>query len=411
MVFIYKKGFYQKPFFYMDCKSRHLLGFAPDRCQKLSIMEEMKILYVITSTETGGAEKALEGLAMYMAQNHTVRVISLKPLGPVADSLKQAGIEVISLQMKWYSQGRIIRKLGRQITDFQPDLVHAMLYRAMEYTRMACAGKKVKLITTPHFDFSKKSVILRWIDRLLKELDTLTVAESFATARYLVEKQKYAKQKVYLLPNGADPSFFFPDRSLRNQMRIRYGFTEENTVFLSVARLAPVKNPILLLQAFRNVWQRDSSVRLVYVGEGPERSKLAEYIRLYQLEESVWLAGEQTDINSWLNMADVFVLWSMEESLPLALLEALRVGLACLVSRVGDMPLWVEHGQNGFVGNPQDLTLLSCFMAEMVSDRERRREMGEKSLEISQRMTATFPQYQHLYQQVINQSFHVKTNA
>lgn len=369
----------------------------------------MKILYIITSTETGGAEKALAELALYMAPLHTVKIISLKTLGVVGKALQQKGIEVTSLEMKWYSL-RIIQRLAAQIKAFQPDLVHAMLYRAIEYARVACAGTRIPVLSTPHFDLSKKSFALRWTDFILKDLDTLTVAESFTTARYLVEHQKYQKEKVYLLPNGADPKRFFPDEHIRLQMRQTYGLEPHQPVIISVGRLAPVKDPLTLLQAFRNLLRTVPAARLIYVGEGPERVQLEQYIRMNQLQQSVFLVGEQLHINDWLNMADIFVLSSVEESLPLALLEALRAGLPCVVSRVGDMPLWVEHGKNGFVFYPQDITLLSCLLTELAQHEELRRTMGRQSLEIAKRMTDSSPQYQHLYQQIKDKSFHVKTN-
>lgn len=370
----------------------------------------MKILYVITSTQTGGAEKALAALVMQTVQENQVKVVSLKPLGPVALELKKSGAEVVSLNMKGFIPFGIVKKLQAEILSFQPDIVHAMLFRGIELTRLACAGKGLKLISTPHFDLSKKKFILRFIDKLLKDLDTLTVAESFSTARYLVEKQHYQKDKVFLLPNGADKTVFFSDESLRRNMRTQYGFTADNTVFISVARLAPVKDPVTLLQAFRNVWRGNSAARLVYVGEGEERPKLENFIRQSGMEEAVLLAGEQRDINAWLNMADVFVLTSVEESLPIALLEALRVGLPCVVTNVGDMSLWVEHGKNGFVCKPGDILLLSCFLTELLS-REKREELQRGGVNISQRIGDTSPQYQHLYQQIYVNSFHVKTNC
>lgn len=72
-------------------------------------MKNMKILYIITSTDVGGAEKALAELAACTAKEHTVKVLSLKPLGPVARELQAAGVEVASLNMQWYSQTRIIQ--------------------------------------------------------------------------------------------------------------------------------------------------------------------------------------------------------------------------------------------------------------------------------------------------------------
>ena len=95
--------------------------------------------------------------------------------------------------------------------------------------------------------------------------------------------------------------------------------------------------------------------------------------------------------------------------MPLSLLEALQVGLPCIVSNVGDMPLWVEHGKNGFVVNGGDIGLFSCFMTELLSAK-RRKGMERNSVLISQQITDSSLQYQHLYQQVFLNSFHVKTD-
>ena len=364
----------------------------------------MKILYVITSTDTGGAEKALAALAGQIAnQGHAVQILSLKPLGPVAAKMQKEGLPVKEIGIKF--PGKAIKKIRAEIESFKPDIVHAMLFRAIEFTRMACAGTGVKLITTPHFDLSKKSFFLRFMDRLLSGKDTLCVAESLSTAEYLIKHQGYNKNKVYLLPNGADKNRFYKDDNLRAAMRQKQSFHVKTVVFVCVARLAPVKDQMTLLKAFRNVWMRNPDIRLIYVGEGEKRPDLELYIRQNKMGKAVILAGEQKDVNSYLNMADVFVLPSVEESLPLSLLEALRVGLPCVVSRVGDMPLWVEHGVNGYVFAPGDVSLLSCLLDLMVKDDNTRLQMGEKSLEKAAQITDNLAQYQQLYQQVINGEF------
>ena len=132
---------------------------------------------------------------------------------------------------------------------------------------------------------------------------------------------------------------------------------------------------------------------------------MENYIHQSGMDKNVILVGEQADINAYLNMADVFVLSSIEESLPLALLEALNVGLPCIVSHVGDMPLWVEHGQNGYVFNPGDITLLSCLLNLLADNQQARIEMGAKSLAKAAQMTDAFAQYQQIYQQLIGGQF------
>ena len=73
-------------------------------------------------------------------------------------------------------------------------------------------------------EVSMRLLIILSMTNKSKDIDTLTVAESFSTARYLVEKQRYNKNKVFLLPNGADKSVFFRDEALRKTMRCQYKY-------------------------------------------------------------------------------------------------------------------------------------------------------------------------------------------
>ena len=183
-------------------------------------------------------------------------------------------------------------------------------------------------------------------------------------------------------------------------MRRTHGFAPEAVIFISVARLAPVKNPQGVLQTFASILPYCPQARLVFVGEGPERELLEKEIESRSLTGKVILAGEQTNINDWLNMADVFVLLSKEESLPLALLEAKQVGLACIVSNVGDMPQQIKHGKNGFVCKPQDIMLASCLFTELYENPPLRAQMGEISLQETGTNLDSCTQYEQIYQQV-----------
>ena len=360
----------------------------------------MKILYVITSTETGGAETALAGLVRSVSQ-HTVKVISLKPVGSIGLQLAQEGVDVVSLQMKGAGLGTV-SQLSKIIQQFEPDIVHALLFRAIEFSRLACAGKKCKLITTPHFDLSQKPLWMRWLDRTLKGIDSISTAESISTYNYLITHQHYRQEKTIHIGNSVEKSQFFKDNSLKKSMRQTQGFAENDCIFISVARLAPVKNPQGLLRAFEKILPNCPQAKLVYVGEGEERNALEKLINEKNLSQNVFLVGEQKNINDWLNMADVFVLFSKEESLPLALLEAQQAGLPCIVSKVGDMPKQVEHGKTGFVCNPGDEMLLACLLTELYENASLRQEMGSHALQKSATIVDSSQQYQQLYQHLIS---------
>ena len=361
----------------------------------------MKILYVITSSDVGGAERALSNLLSTVASAHTVKVICLKPLGAEAKQWQQYGAQVISLEMTGAGLG-CVAKLKKEIAAFQPTLIHAMLFRAIEFTRLACAGQNIPLVTTPHYDISQKPGWVRWLDRLLCKMDTLSVAESLSTYEHLRHLQHYPPSKTRVIGNSVKKSLFFKDNSIKVRMRHTQGLTEQDIVFISVARLAPVKNPQGLLKAFAQILPHCPNAKLIYVGEGKERAALEKLINTLSLTDKVRLVGEQSNTNEWLNMADVFVLVSHEESLPLALLEAQQAGLPCIVSKVGDMPKQIVHGQNGFVCNDKDEMILSCLLTELYENAALRRQMGEKSLQKMAKEMDSSQQYQQLYQQIVN---------
>jgi len=363
----------------------------------------MKILYVITTTDCGGAEHALLSLAKAARQaGHTPKVICLKPAGTIAAQLRASEIEVISLDVKnkfslseWAGA---LARLIQEIQNFQPDIVHGFLYRAIQLCRQAKKRISFRLITTPHYDLSKKNYFLRMRDRGLKDLDDLSCAESQKTADFLTEKQKYNPDKVKLICNGVDSSFFSPDAQVRAKMRKELNVLPEEVVFCCVARFAKEKNLPVLLQSFAVLYAKNPLVRLVLVGDGPEKPILEAFLAKNGLKNAVLQVGEVKDVRPYLQAADVFVLPSLMESLPLSLLEACACGLPALVSQVGDMPLVVRHGESGFVFNAKDPVVLSALMAELTENTDLRKKMGKNARTRTERKyPPAEPKYLEIY--------------
>lgn len=363
----------------------------------------MKILYVITTTCVGGAEQSLAELASYMKQNGAeVKIVSLRTPGAVAKQLVKDGFSVETLDMNAVPTPMQVWKLRQIIQAFQPDLVHAMLYSAIELCRALRYICKFTLVTTPHFDMSRQPYLLQAMDRTLKSMDRMSFAESLSTAQYLIGVQKYLKDRVYLLPNSIDRKRFAPDFKKRQEMRARWGVSMRETVFICVARLAPEKNHLMLLKAFKKMLAKYPQARLVLMGDGAEKNNLELFVTSNDLMGKVIFEGQQRRVDAFLAGADVFVLPSNVESLPLALLEALASALPCLVTKVGDMPLFVEHGKSGFVFKPGDETMLSCVMTELCVNEPLRKKMGEISLQIAEKKLIDNHQaYKKAYEKLI----------
>lgn len=363
----------------------------------------MKILYVITTTDCGGAERALLRLARAARDvGHTVKIISLKPAGTVAGQLREDGFDVLSLDVQnkfsLRQSARALARLVEEIKTFRPDVVHAFLFRAIQLCRQAKKYAAFKLITTPHYDLAKQTVFKRLWDRALKNADDISCAESQQTADFLLKKQKYNSKKVHLICNGVDSLFFSPNAQARANERKALGFSPQQIVFCCVARLSKEKNIAFLLQAFAWVHAKNPDSRLVLVGGGAEKPEIEAILLKNGLKEAVLMTGEIQDVRPYLRAADIFVLPSKIESLPLALLEACACGLPAIVSKVGDMPHAVLHGETGFVFSGNNITILSMLMAELLANASLRKKMGKQArTHIEQNYPPAEPQYLELY--------------
>ena len=171
-------------------------------------------------------------------------------------------------------------------------------------------------------------------------------------------------------------------------------FDNEEVIFVCVARLSAEKNHLSLLKAFAPVYVREKKAKLVLVGDGPEKERIQEFVRKKGLGKAVFLAGEVSDVSQFLLASDVFILLSSIESLPMSLLEACSSGLPCIVSKVGDMPRVVLHGETGFVCNAQDPVVVSALMAEMIENRPLCQQMGRAA---RQRMGHYYPAPEKIY--------------
>lgn len=183
-------------------------------------------------------------------------------------------------------------------------------------------------------------VVIRHVDRL--------VAVNTGALRYYQQRYPLLGSALTHLPIGVDISIFRPlDRA---EVRRRHGFGPQTKVLLYVGRLAPEKRLHLLLQAFRALRQNRNDVKLVVVGDGPERENLHDFARRIDLKDCTFLGSRpRAEIPEIMNCADVFVLTSVIEEMPTVVLEAFACGVPVVSTAVGDVPRFVVDGKTGFL--------------------------------------------------------------
>lgn len=173
--------------------------------------------------------------------------------------------------------------------------------------------------------------------------------------------------------------------------RSMLGIPSSAFVFICVARLSPVKDLGTLLQAFATLPTSDPDrYRLIMVGDGPERGQLEALRTSLNLEQRVLMLGARDDVARLLPAADAFIMSSLSEGLPVALLEAMASGLPCIATAVGGIPGLLDSGAGITVpaGDPQSL---AKAMAEISTDVDKRRQLGQRAVRIVHERYAVEP--------------------
>ncbi|TPW17481.1 MAG: group 1 glycosyl transferase [Elusimicrobia bacterium] len=336
-----------------------------------------RVLYVSTSTTVGGAEKTLFTLATLVDPKVAtcIGVVSLKPKGEYARRLKEMGHSVVSLDLKKKPGLRDLQRLAGVIQEYQPDLVVAFMYQAIQLCR---AVKRIgyaefKLISSPRVHYRTRDDLSLMLDRWLKKADDLLVSESEASRTYLTGKMGYDEAKVRTIRNGTDVAGWTPSKADRVRVRKELSVADNEILIGSVGRLEEQKGHVYLLEAVAKL-RAAHPVRCAIVGDGPMRGVLTERIRQLGLEGVVLIPGEQ----------DIFCLPSLWEGLPNALLEAMALGLPVVATSVDGIPEAVASDISGLLCAPKDSQALFVPLQDLIADPALRKRLGSSAAKVVQ---------------------------
>ncbi len=346
----------------------------------------MRILYAVTGKEFGGAVRHVLQLIRHMAaKGHTVGLVAAPEIKEV---LRTQGAEV-----QFYPNPHFVHPIRpdkdvqalmpvrRALREFSPDLVHAHSTKAGYAVRLWAAiyGIRPILFTAHGWAFAEGREL--WLRRLLAGAERLCarVTQKIICVswydRDLALKWKVARpDQLAVVYNGIEPAPFLhaDGRGVREQ----YGLDNEPVVTF-VGRLAPQKNPLLLLEAFAKVPRG----KLLIVGDGQLHSHVAKAIGKLGLGERVVLVGFQANVPDILAASDVVALSSRWEGLPYVVIEAMMAGLPVVSTAVGGVPELVEDGKTGFLVPSGDADKLASALTTLLEDERLRQRMGAAARE------------------------------
>jgi glycosyltransferase involved in cell wall biosynthesis len=190
--------------------------------------------------------------------------------------------------------------------------------------------------------------------------------------------------RVRVIANGVEiPEALDP--VLAQQVRTKYGIPKGDPLVISAGRMSEQKNHVLLLEAILRLRRAGVRCRAMIAGDGPLRAFLERRIDEMGIADQVVLPGNVRDLTELMQGADVFVLPSLWEGLPLVLLEAMACGLPVVGTRIRGVAEVVEDGVSGLLVEPGDVGAMAKAIANLLGSAQRRAAFGAAGLEIVRR--------------------------
>lgn len=293
---------------------------------------------------------------------------------------QEAGLPLITVPERHPFDFAVLPRIRRAIGEICPDLVethdcksHFLFYLLRIFHPRIRRCKWLAF----HHGYTRTSwrvALYQQLDRLsLRHADhVVTLCKPFAQT---LSGLGVPSGHITILSNFAAPRSPPVPHDL-TRVRQELDIAPDECVIICVGRLSSEKGHADLISAFRAIADQDGlpSVRLLLVGDGPERSRIERLVAT--LEPRVVLAGHVTDPWPLLNAADIFVLPSRSEGSPLVIFEAMSAGLPIVATSVGGVPETLTNGEDALLVAPSQPAALASALSRLVRDELLRNQLG-----------------------------------
>jgi sugar transferase (PEP-CTERM/EpsH1 system associated) len=335
------------------------------------------VCHVLHSLHYGGAEVLARRFAEGLRSEFRPVFACLDDLGPLGERLRGHGVPVCVLDRRPGFDVRCVWRLARWLREQHVDLVHAHQYAPFFYSSLArwTAGRIPVLFTEHGRDYPDHR---RWkrvmANRVLLRRHDHVVAVGQDVRRALIDYEGLPQDRIEVIYNGVSAQPFASDRAAT---RFALGYTDEHLIIIQVARLNRLKDHPTAIRAIADLAKCHPHVRLLLVGDGEEREPIEALIDSLGLRDFVRLLGTRTDVPRLLHAADLFLLTSISEGIPLTLVEGMLARLPIVATRVGGVPEVIAHEQSGLLVESGDVAGIAHCLRRMMADDQLRREMGD----------------------------------
>ncbi len=371
-------------------------------------MTRRTVLHLIHTGGAGGAETVVLQLVEHLDPEAWRSVAGVPGEGWLLSQLERTGAEAVIVPNSGPFDVRMLGRLVSVVRSHGVDLIHTHLFGPALYGGVTGRILRVPVVSTIHGAVDL-AVAHKWFgmkNRLMRGGRSRFVAVTEALRRELVERLGIPPARIRVITNGVDVDRFAPKpaRALREEL----GWTNGELVVGAVGNVRRPKGYSILLRAAALLRERAPRCRFVVVGDTAGEPELYEHLvaerRDLGLEDRVVFAGFRDDAAAALNNLDVYVMSSTREGLPLAVLQAMAVGLPIVATKCGGPQEILTHERDALLVAAADPEALADGLQRMADDAALRARLGAGALETVRARFAlerTATAYEALYRECL----------
>jgi glycosyltransferase involved in cell wall biosynthesis len=341
----------------------------------------IRVLHLIQHLHGYGAERQVRELLPHLQGDGIVAAaVSVYPSQLNESERQRLGFSAIEIGRKSRLDYTFLPRLIRAIRAFRPDILHAHTHSGKYWGRIAAwiAGVKVVVFTEHNPCDPRRSYVQRLADPLLHAKTTRIITFLGEQRKVLSAIDRTNPRKIVIIPNGIAPSVLQPDARFRARNALDLSETELG-VFL-VGRLTLQKNQQLALRALALVPPAlRKRIRLFIAGAGNDEVMLRGLSRSLEIEESVRFLGYRSDLPLLVHGADLLLMTSLFEGMPITLIEAMHAHIPILTTPWTGAAEMLGQGRYGFLASHWSPADVAEALVYALNNERARAEIAERA--------------------------------
>ena len=371
-------------------------------------MKKIRVAHLIYSEKVGGSEMVAGNICSYLGQLgfDPLVLFMLRSKGGMPKILQNLSVACKHLNMFWRTIPFESYYIAYMLNKMRVDIIH--IHHIPLYLRVAKAVElsRVKgVVFTEHAKFSiqRSKSLQQGCREAAQQADYFTTISS-DLKNYFVHAFNIPDSRIQVILNGVDVIRFNPEK--KNSM-LRSMLPDDFTgkILIHVGRLAEAKDHKTLLGTMRLLRKHGHGVALFLVGDGELRPAIEQQIADLDLKQHVRMLGMRTDVDRLLLGADMFVMSSQREGLPMVLMEAMSCGLPVVSTDVGGIAEIIRNHETGLLIEPKRSDLLAQAIENILNSSDDGESLGRRARKViieKYSLAAVAESYARLYERIVS---------